>query len=604
MPTFRLPTGRKGLPALMFSIVGLLAAAPAAHARTEATAKTEVDEPLRPAMSLEGNFLAAYVAGVARDTEAAALFYREAIQEDPRNQELLERAFVAFLASGNMPEAFRAAERLASRDSSNNLAQFALSVRSMKEQKYAEVRKRLQTATGNRRADLTATLLAAWSYAGSKDGKKALEMVDRLKNERAFNQFREYHAALIADVVGNAAEADKRFKAAYEGERNTLQVVDAYGRFLAKRGRKEEALKVYKAFDEVVPRHPIVRTAIKAIEENKPLQPLVRTAQDGAAELLYGLGVVGNSQGDELTSIIYLRLGLDLDPDHALALVTLGDVFERMKQYEQANEAFARVPKDSPVRASSDISIGQNLELMGRSAESEAYLKNLMKERPDDVEVVMALGNVLRSRKQFAEAAEIYGKAVELIGTPDRGHWILFFYRGTSYERAKQWDKAEADLKKALELVPDTLPAGKAQVLNYLAYSWVDQNMNIDEAFKMLTRAVELAPRDGMIIDSLGWAYYRMGRYEDAVRELEKAVELKAGDPVINDHLGDAYWRVGRKLEAKFQWTHAKDSNPEQEDLVKILRKIDYGLDEEAKPAAAENTPPPAPAPKADASGG
>jgi Flp pilus assembly protein TadD len=114
---------------------------------------------------------------------------------------------------------------------------------------------------------------------------------------------------------------------------------------------------------------------------------------------------------------------------------------------------------------------------------------------------------------------------------------------------------------------------------------------NIDEAFKMLQRAVELAPRDGMIIDSLGWAYYRLARYDDAVRELEKAVELKAGDPVINDHLGDAYWKVGRKLEAKFQWTHAKDSNPEHEELVKILRKIDYGL-EEAKPAAAENEPP------------
>ena len=105
-------------------------------------------------------------------------------------------------------------------------------------------------------------------------------------------------------------------------------------------------------------------------------------------------------------------------------------------------------------------------------------------------------------------------------------------------------------------------------MLNYLAYSWVDQNSNIDEAFKMLQRAVELAPRDGMIIDQLGWAYYRLGRYDDAVRELEKAVELKAGDPVINDHLGDAYWKVGRQLEAKFQWTHAKDSNPEHEDLL------------------------------------
>ncbi len=595
MPTYRLSSVRKGLPALLLSMAGLLAV-PAV-----AAANTEPNEPLRPAMSLEGNFLAAYVAGAARDTSAATTFFREAIQEDPRNQELLERAFVAFLANGSMPEAFKAAERLSSRDASNNLAQFALSVRSLKNQKYADVRTRLQKATGTRRADLTATLLAAWAYAGSKDGKQALATVDKLKSERAFNQFREYHAALIADVVGNTAEAEKRFKAAYEGERNTLQVVDAYGRFLAKRGRKQEALAVYKSFDEVVPRHPIVRAAMKAIEENKPYEPLVKTAQDGAAELLYGLGVVGNSQGDELTAIIYLRLGLDLNPDHPLALVTLGDVYERLKQYERANEAFARVPKDAPVRASADIAIGQNLELMGRSPESEVYLKNLMKERPDDVEVVMALGNVLRSRKQFAEAADVYSKAIELIGTPDRGHWILYFYRGTSYERSKQWDKGEADLKKAMELVPDTLPAGKAQVLNYLAYSWVDQNMNIDEAFKMLTKAVELAPRDGMIIDSLGWAYYRMGRYDDAVRELEKAVELKAGDPVINDHLGDAYWKVGRQLEAKFQWNHAKDSNPEQEDLVKILRKIDYGLDEAAKPAAESM---PAPEQKSDASGG
>jgi Flp pilus assembly protein TadD len=111
--------------------------------------------------------------------------------------------------------------------------------------------------------------------------------------------------------------------------------------------------------------------------------------------------------------------------------------------------------------------------------------------------------------------------------------------------------------------------------------------MNIDEAFTMLKRAVELMPRDGMIIDSLGWAHYRLGHYEDATRELEKAVELKPGDAVINDHLGDAYWRVGRRLEARFQWQHAKDSNPEPEDLAKILRKLERGLDEE-KPTAAE----------------
>ena len=133
-------------------------------------------------------------------------------------------------------------------------------------------------------------------------------------------------------------------------------------------------------------------------------------------------------------------------------------------------------------------------------------------------------------------------------------------------------------------------PNGKSQVLNYLGYSWVDTGINIDEAFKLLQRAVDLNPRDGMIIDSLGWAYYRLGRTDDAVRELEKAVELKPGDPVINDHLGDAYWKVGRKLEARFQWQHAKDSNPEPEDLEKIVAKLQKGLGEE-KPAAAESAP-------------
>jgi tetratricopeptide (TPR) repeat protein len=207
-------------------------------------------------------------------------------------------------------------------------------------------------------------------------------------------------------------------------------------------------------------------------------------------------------------------------------------------------------------------------------------LEGLLQKRPDDPEVIIALGNVLRSRKKFPEAAEAYTKAIERIGTPDRSNWTLFYYRGSAYERAKEWAKAEADLKKALELVPDTQPSGKAQVLNYLAYSWVDNQQNIDEAFKMLKRAVELSPRDGMIIDSLGWAYYRLGHYDDAVRELEKAIELKPGDPVINDHLGDAYWKVGRHLEARFQWQHAKDSSPEPEDLPKIVRKLEQGLDE------------------------
>jgi tetratricopeptide (TPR) repeat protein len=582
VPSLKMVSARCGLSALILSLA-VLTAAPSVAAQDP----TQIVEP---AESLEGNFLAAYVAGTARDTAAAATFFREAIKADPRNQELLERAFVAFLADGAMPEAFRAADRLAARDGSNGLAQFALGVRALKAKQYAAARTSLGKGGRGRAADLTATLLSAWALAGSGDGKKALETVDRLKGERAYNQFREYHAALIAEVTGNPAEAERHYKAAYEGERNTLQVVDAYARFEARRGNRDAALAIYSEFEKAVPRHPLVRATIDQIRAGKPVDPAVANAQEGAGEVLYGLGVVGTSQGDDLTAMIYLRLAAYLNPDHQLATLTLADICERLKQYDRANEILARIPKDSPLHPSTEIAIGQNLELAERSAEAVQHFEKLIAERPDDTDVLMAFGNVLRSRKRFAEAAEIYTKAVERIGTPGRSDWTLFFYRGTSFERSKQWDKAEADLKKALELAPETQTAGRAQVLNYLAYSWVDRGLNIDEAFKMLQKAVELAPRDGMIIDSLGWAYFRLGRYEEAMRELEKAVELKPGDPVINDHLGDAYWQVGRRLEAKFQWNHAKDSDPEHEDLVKILRKIDYGL-EETKPAAAENEP-------------
>lgn len=546
-----------------------------------------------PAESLEGNFLSAYIAGASKDTAAAASFYREAVKADPRNAELLERAFVSLLADGSLPDAFRAAERLTSRDGSNGLAQLALGVRQIKAGQFAQARQNFARSGRGAAADLTGTLLTAWAFAGANDGKRALDTINKLKGERYYNTFRDFHAGLIASLVGDQAEAERRLKAAYDADRNTLRIVDAYARFEAQAGRTDLAIQAYTEFDKVLPRHPIVRDALTKLKEGKPLARLVNSAQEGAGEVLYGLGSAGSTQGDELPAVVYLRLALYLAPEHALARLTLADILDRMKQTDRANEAYAQIPTTSPLRLNADVQIGLNLEQMGKGEEAITHLDAAMKAHPDDIDVISALGNVQRSRKKYEEAAETYSRAIALIGDrPASNYWTTFYFRGTAYERAKQWPKAEADLKKALELVPASQPGARAQVLNYLAYSWVDQNMNIDEAFTMLKQAVDAAPRDGMIIDSLGWAYYRLGRWDDAVRELEKAIELKPGDPTINDHLGDAYWRAGRRLEGKFQWQHAKDLNPEPEDLEKINVKLKDGLPELDKPAATAENPP------------
>ncbi|GJE15933.1 tetratricopeptide repeat protein [Methylobacterium marchantiae] len=578
------------------SALALCLAASVATSITALAAQPRESTPMteyEPAESLEGNFLSAYIAGASKDTSAAASFYREAVKADPRNAELLERAFVSLLADGALPDAFRAAERLTARDGSNGLAQLSLGVRQIKAGQFAQARQNFARSGRGAAADLTSTLLTAWAYAGANDGKRALEVVSKLKGERYYNTFRDFHAGLIANLVGDQAEAERRLKAAYDADQNTLRIVDAYARFEAQSGRTDLAIQAYTAFDQLLPRHPIVRDALDKLKAGKPLTRLVNTAQEGAGEVLYGLGSAGSTQGDELPAVVYLRLALYLAPEHALARLTLADTLDRMKQTERANDAYAQIPASSPLKLNADIQIGLNLEQLGKGEEAIQLLDAAMKEHPDSIDVVTALGNVQRSRKKYEEAAATYSRAIELIGKqPAANYWTTFYFRGTAYERAKHWPKAEADLKKALELVPVNQPAARAQVLNYLAYSWVDQNMNIDEAFTMLKQAVDASPRDGMIIDSLGWAYFRLGRYDDAVRELEKAIELKPGDPTINDHLGDAYWRSGRRLEGKFQWQHAKDLNPEPDDLVKINAKLKDGLPELEKPAATAENPP------------
>jgi tetratricopeptide (TPR) repeat protein len=567
--------------------LSLLLFLPAMAAAQGATQPRAADS-LEPGDSLEGNYLAAIVAGASRDLGAASVYLREAIKEDPQNNDLTERAFVAFLADGAMQDAFRAADKLIQQDPGNGLAQLVIGIRSIKQKNYQTARNHLQRGGRGRAADITATLLTAWSYLGSGNSRRAIETLERLKGEPSYNLFRDYHAGLILDAAGRKAEAGKRLKAAYDAEKTTLRLVDLWARFQARNGDFEEAAKTYAGFDRLLPNHPFVRQGMELVARKETPPRQITTAQQGAAEVLYGLASAGNRQGDEAAALLYLRMAIYLDPGHDLAILTLGDILERARQPEDAVAVYDKMPASSPLRPNAEIQAGLALENLGRSEEAVKHLDRVIAERPADVDALSALGNIYRSRKQFAEAAAVYDKAITMLASPGRANWDLYYFRGIARERSNRWPEAEADLRKALELLPDPLGRERALVLNYLGYSLVDRHLKLDEALDMLRRAVELRPRDGYIIDSLGWAYYRLGRYEDAAREIERAMVLQPSDPVINDHLGDAYWKTGRRLEATFQWNHARDLKPEPEDLEKILRKIERGLENPSANAVEE----------------
>jgi tetratricopeptide (TPR) repeat protein len=567
------------------SMAATLLGAPAAAKTTE---NLSVPTPFEVGDSPSGNYLAAVVAGADRDTVAAATFFREALRFDPSNKDLIERAFVAALSDGNMSEAFALAERLLVFEPDNGLARLAIGVRDLKAHQYAAARGQFARGGGAEGGDLTATLLSAWAYQGSGQTRRALDLVGRLDTDN-FAIFRSYHQALIAAVAGHEDQAAQAFQAAYNADKTTLRLVDAYARFLSSTGKNDQATAIYNAFSQSVPDHPAVRQALADLKKGKTLAPIVRNVDDGAAEVLYGLGAAGERQGDDLAGMIYLRLSQFLEPDNALALLTLGDLYEHINQNEQALDIYQDVPENDSLRETADIEISQVLENLGRSDQALTHLRGVVNDHPYDEEALSALGNLQRAHDHYDEAIVSYTRAMAASKKPENDNWPLYYFRGIAYERSKDWPKAEADFKHALELFPD-----QPLVLNYLGYSWVDKGMNLDQAFPMLRRAVELRPTDGYIVDSLGWAEYKLGHYQEAVSDLEKAIGLKPADPTINEHLGDAYWRIGDKLDAHFQWNHARDMGPDPADLPRILLKIKNGLDatpdkaSEAKPVTDE----------------
>jgi len=524
-------------------------------------------------LTASGSYLAARHAGQMRDAAAAAAYYRVALNRDPKNGELLDRTFLSLLVGGNIDDAVKYAERVATTDKSDRVARLVLGVNALKKKQYAASRRELAQSVRGPITDLTATLLSSWAQFGAKDAKGAVAAIDRLAGPDWYAIFKDLHAGLILDLAGNEKEAGKRFERAYKADSSALRVVEAYGSWVSRNKSSQEALAIYEAFDKVLPRHPLIVDAMNKLKAGEKLPILIASAQAGAAEALYGLGASLGRRGGEDLGLVYLQLGLHLSPNHPLALLSLADLYESLKKPELAIKAYERVPASSPLHRNAEIQMAANLDTLERADEAEKHLQALIKRRPDDIEAIMALGNVLRGHKKFAECADVYSKGVDLIAKPEKTNWVIFYFRGICYERSKQWPKSEADLKKALELYPD-----QPHVLNYLGYSWIDQGVNLDEGMSMIKKAVQQRPDDGYIVDSLGWAYYRVGNYEEAVKQLERAIELKPEDPTINDHLGDAYWRVGRELEARFQWAHARDLKPEPEELPKIEEKLKNGL--------------------------
>ncbi|MGZ2256738.1 tetratricopeptide repeat protein [Roseobacter sp. A03A-229] len=530
------------------------------------------------AQSIAGPYLAARSAAMQSDYEQAATYFIQALARDPGNPALMESVVAAQLALGRVERVVPVAEALASLVEDSQIAELVLTADMILEEEYDALL--ASTPSGQGVGPLVDGLIKAWAMLGAGRANDALAAFDEVAQEPGLQGFALYHKAMALASVGDFEGAEEIFAGDTTGSIvQTRRGVLARAEVLSQLERNAEALALLERMFSGAT-DPEIEEMIETLnsEEAVPFRHIT-SVKDGFAEVFYSVAAALRSEAGPEYTILYAQIALALRPEHVDGLLLTADLFETLEQYEQAIAVYREVPQNDPAYHAAELGRAEALRRWGKPDASIEVLEQLTRSHGHLASVHSSLGDALRQEDRFAEAVVAYNRAAALVEDHGGPSWFLYYARAISHERQGNWDEAEADFRAALEINP-----GQPQVLNYLGYSLVEKQIKLEEALEMIERAVAASPDSGYIIDSLGWALYRLGRYEEAVPHMERAVELMAVDPVVNDHLGDVYWAVGRKREAEFQWARALSFVDEDDPISeakpeRIRRKLEVGLD-------------------------
>ena len=529
---------------------------------------------IEPSLSPIGNYLAGRHAESERDLSVAADFLKAVLDQSPDTPDLLRRTFILLVMVGRIKEALPMAKQLQKTRPQDTITNLVLATNEFKNKNLNAVTKRLRSMSNTGLSGLSTPILLGWALTAQKKVDEGLAALKALEKEKASLALHDLYKGLILDFAGRTLEAQKAYEDLIKRQGTiSFRQTQIIGNFYERSSNIKAATKLYDQYQEQNPDTNLLYVARDRLRLKITPKPLIASATDGVAEMLFWIANSLHRQRAQETKLLLAQLALHIKPNYPIMRILTGEILEADQRFEDANFQFKNIPESSTFKPTAQMRIAANYHDMGRTNEAIAIARGVAKSRPYDPKPHHAVGDYLRSTEYYKEAIPEYDEAIRRAGTLKPTHWRLFYKRGIVLERVKAFKESEADFLKALELQPD-----QPFVLNYLGYSWIEQGRNLSKALNMIRKAVNLRPNDGYIIDSLGWVYYQIGNYDDAVAELERAVQYRPEDPVINDHLGDAFWQVGRKNEARFQWLHSLSLKPDKEVEKRVRGKLKNGL--------------------------
>jgi len=372
---------------------------------------------------------------------------------------------------------------------------------------------------------------------------------------------------------------DKRFEEFIEYDGSSSRYIYFYLDYLIEQNKINKIDQVLQNINQLN-KPLLIAQSVKWIEEKNynKLNNLFscKNEKDIIAEFFYLIANLYSSQGLYKESNFYIILAKYLNPNFTLNSTLLIENYMDTKKYKLVKNELSNIEKDNVIY--NWFKVKKNASIIKETKNDDSALKFIKKEygkiqKPSN-KILFDMANILRNFQDYEGAIEIYSNLIRYPNYSAEEYADLLYKRGTSYERKKDFLKADEDLIESLKIDPD-----EPYVLNYLGYSWLERSYKIPEAMDMLKEAYSLRENDPYITDSIGWAYYLIEDFVNAKKYLEKAVKLMPYDPIVNDHYGDVLWRLNKKVQARYFWNGVLKLEDTEEELKKeIEKKLVFGL--------------------------
>lgn len=516
-----------------------------------------------------GTYLAARLAHIRQNYSLAADYYIKSINLGAKNPELYSRVYLLLSSEGRIEEAAKYAKKALENKDENNFLHFVIMANAVNNGDYVQAHKSVESVSDKTYKSAIAPLFKAWIYAAEGNKKEALQQLEILKKEKSLHSFYYMHRGMINDYFGDISSAQADFDTIIENKNlelsfRSLQIIS---NFYTRNSQHEKAQSLIEKYYNKNKKAKMLGELLKLtqnINKERTL-PLIDTPQKGLGEAIFNIGTIFRNYQNDIAHI-FTTLSLYLNPYNEAAILSSANLLETNNRKNEAIKQYQKIEKDSSLYFTANLKIATIYMENKDNNKALQHLKMLANLYPDDYNVLFNLGELNRVNNNHVEAIKYYNEAINHLPEALKNDWTIYYALGISYDKNDQWDKAEDILKQAL-ITSNRHP----YILNYLGYMWLERNQNYNEALYMIFEAYQQNPESGHIMDSLGWALYRMGKYNDAIGVLEKAAEYLPSNAIVCDHLGDVYWQVGRETEARFQWKHALTLKEDSESLDKKL---------------------------------